>query len=64
MTEQRGHSYSAFGPQEPKGFEKIREQYHQSRHRTEKLETRIAMSDAGLAWVARVKQVGRRRHAR
>lgn len=46
------------GPWEPIGFRAIRDQYWTRRAWLEQLETRIQMTDAGLAWLMRVKQVG------
>lgn len=48
------------GPGEPEAFRLIRAAYWERRAWLEQLEGRIQMTDAGLAWLARVKRIGRR----
>lgn len=51
---------SAFGPGEPRWLERSREGYYRRREWLRQTEVRISMSDAGMAFLARVKQIGRR----
>jgi hypothetical protein len=52
---------TSIGPWEPEGFGLIRAEYWLKRAWVDALETRIQMTDAGLAWLMRVKRIGRRR---
>lgn len=48
------------GPWEPRGYHVHRNKYWARRLWLERLETRIQRTDAGLAWLMRVKRIGRR----
>lgn len=51
-------AYLTYGPYEPEGFWHLRNAYYQRRHYRQALEARIGMTDAGLEWLARVKNSG------
>lgn len=45
------------GPAEPEGFAGLRDAYWERRIWLTQLECRIQMTDAGLAWLMRVKAI-------
>lgn len=49
----------AFGPTEPTHTRQTRDTYWTHRAWVDALETRIMMTDAGLAFLGRVKRIGR-----
>lgn len=48
----------AYGPAEPEGFARLRAAYWDHHAWLAHLEDRIQMTDAGLAWLMRVKTIG------
>lgn len=51
----------SFGPAEPDAIRRLRDLYWERRAWLEQLEGRIQMTDAGLAWLMRVKSIGHSR---